>query len=180
MAQWSSKQANWFSGSKPLAETFTPTVDKLIFGELLNAPVDPEGFICAFFQPNIVVDSMGQTKEVSQEQFNAIVELALRASALPDTGSFRNTWRVQSPITSRPIRILRFKRDKESFKETSVYGFSKEQDILEEPVNGFTKLPAELMELFGLLDETRENYQKGRENAEVVTTIKKLLEAGLA
>ena len=58
-------------------------------------------------------------------------------------------------------------------------GFSKERDTLEERAKGSTKLPAELMELFGLLNGARKKYEKGEKNVEVVITLKKLLEAGL-
>ncbi|KIJ45927.1 hypothetical protein M422DRAFT_29576 [Sphaerobolus stellatus SS14] len=175
MSQMSSPHANWYSRSTPLTEVWTPTAEKLLFGLFLNAPADPEGFICALFEPNIVVDSMGKTLKVPQEDFDAIVTLASRSSDLPDTGSFRNAWRIRHPITSKPIQILRYKQTDGSLKETSVYGYSKDINILEEHTQGFTTLPDVLMELFGLLNEPRTGYQKGEEDISMIAKIKQIL-----
>ncbi|KAF8583580.1 hypothetical protein K439DRAFT_1390347 [Ramaria rubella] len=173
---WSSPHSGWYKNSQLSTDLFTPTREGLIFGHILNSPATHWMFICAFFTPNVAVDSMGRILLVPKEHFDAIAGLALQTVDLPDTVSFRNTWRVKHDRSDQNIRSLLVKmKDEEKMRTTSVYGYEKGNEMLENEVQGMTTLPPVLMELFGLLEEAKQGYEKGKEDTGLIGTVKALL-----
>ncbi|KAJ3510631.1 hypothetical protein NLJ89_g4560 [Agrocybe chaxingu] len=130
-------------------------------------PVEPEGFTLALFSPLTAVDAKGNAYTLQQGDYEGILAIAERVKLLPNTGGFRNTWRVLHVTTSKPIdRILSPKTalgdgpSSEGYEaeyiETGVYGFDKTRRQLKEPVDEYKELPDELWELTGLAWEARE------------------------
>jgi hypothetical protein len=176
---WSSKYEGWHTRAQlhPDPSSFDPTREALQFTALYNAPVESEGFTLAVFQFDselVAVDAMGKILTIDRDDAEGLVGLASATTLLPKTGSFRNQWRIQHPISSRPIdRIL--VQVKGELMETSVYGFSKEQRKLENTVEGITELPDSLYELIGLVREAREVYKRGEGDQEVIRRVKDVL-----
>lgn len=173
---WSSDFAGWRARATTLPDpaSFKATPDNLVFAALYSVPVDPEGFTLALFSPNVAVDASGALLRVEHGDFDGLVKLAHAVNELPDTGEFRNQWRVRQPITSRPIDRI-FVKSGAGVRETSVYGWAKETTVLEEPVGTTNTLPGPLYQLVGLVREAREGYEKGREDRAVIDRVKALL-----
>jgi hypothetical protein len=53
-------------------EEFMPTTEDMPFQLLLSTPAQSEGFICAFFRPNIVVISVEHVLSIPQEDVTGI------------------------------------------------------------------------------------------------------------
>ncbi|KAG8914196.1 hypothetical protein FRC02_005075 [Tulasnella sp. 418] len=167
----------WHSRAVRVHGSFTPTRASLAFASQLNAPVDPEGFNAAFFAPNIVVDARGVVLKVRSQDWNSLTSLARRAvTELPETGLFRNQWRILHPRTGYPIDWLSVNLDPhDELKEVAVYGYEQGNDVLEQPVGEYTTLPPILKELFGLLQEARDGYVRGEEDTAVIDRVKEVL-----
>lgn len=126
------------------------------------------------FKPNVAVDALGRVLVVPDADFQGIASLAERTVDLPQTGTFWNIWRIKQPITSQPIQRLLVPKDG-GFTDTSVQGYSKTNVELKEPVGGSTTLPAVLVELFGLLEEARDGFEKGKEDQSRIQQVKNVL-----
>ena len=100
-------------------------------------------------------------------------KLAKEVNALPDTGSFMNTWRVQHEVTCHGIDRL-FVRQGEGgeLRETSVYGFSETKVGLQDTVGEYTELPHVLRELMALVVEAKGDGS-GEKDAGVIERVKK-------
>ena len=165
----------------PDPHSFTPTPESLILTVLLNALAEPEGITVAFFadpptERIIAVDALGRVSYVGSPDFDGILSLAVRALALPDTGTWKNSWAIKHPVTCQPnhrifispyvqVSIVRSLSD---MKQISVYGFSNATKVLAYPVNGYRELPHELWELTGLLLEAREGVGSGERRDDLV------------
>lgn len=172
---WSSKLEGWRQRASPAdASALRATEDNLVFAAIYSAPVDPEGFTLALFEPDVAVDASGQVLRLIREDFDGLKKLAGEVAQLPETGEFRNQWRVRWPMTSRPIDRILIKTGGE-LKETSVYGWAKDRRALEKKVGETSELPAPLYELVGVVREGREGYEKGKEQKNVVDSVKALL-----
>ncbi|PPR01951.1 hypothetical protein CVT24_011101 [Panaeolus cyanescens] len=160
----------------PNPHGFEPQRSDLRLAVLRNAPVEPEGFTLALFANRVAVDHNGHVFTLMEEDFDGILDLATVTSSLPQTGNFRNQWRIKQDRTSFPIdRILVPKsilgdqlaqNYEEEYDEVSVYGFDKNRRELQEPVEGLNELPAPLFELTGLALEARS--KKGEEKDQLV------------
>lgn len=150
--------------------SFTPTPESLILTVLLNAQSDPQGISLAFFADTeriIVVDALGRISLVEPSDFDGIRSLANRALALPDAGSWMNTWVVKRGFTCQPNHRIFISpqeqltntnttpRSLSNLKQIGVQGFSETTKELCYPINGYLELPYELWELTGLLLEAR-------------------------
>ncbi|CAA7269397.1 unnamed protein product [Cyclocybe aegerita] len=164
--QWSSPYSAYLQRADPQPD-FTPTRSALQLAVLRNSPVEPEGFTLALFSPLTAIDAKGHVYTLQQGDYEGILAIAERVKLLPNTGGFRNTWRVLHDTTSKPIdRVLSPKTAlgdapssegyEAEYVETSVYGFDKTRRQLKEPVDEYTELPDELWELTGLAWEARE------------------------
>jgi hypothetical protein len=163
----------WHSRAQPLAGRFVPSKEAFSFASLRNAPVDPEGFNAGFFAPDIVVDARGVVLKLNEQDWQGITDLAQRAvTELPQTGAFRNQWRIRHPRTSYPIDWLQVNVQTEDFKQIAVYGFDPREDTLDPPVGDYTSLPPILKELFGVLGEARDGYVKGEEDTVMINQVK--------
>jgi hypothetical protein len=164
---------------------FMPDADYLSFVLMENSQVEENGFTLAVFKPSLpdpkrrddttfVVDAMGRVLYIPIDLYVHMSKLAEQTTQLPDTGSFRNTWRVEHPTTSRAIDRLFVKTDS-GLKETSVYGYSDTATKLQTPVDGYTDLPDVLQVLFGLALEGRSDYKSGEADKEVIDKVKKVI-----
>lgn len=156
---------------------FTPTKDVLAFAVLLNAPIDPEGFTMALFQPDVAIDARGRVLQPQPQDFAALVALAQEANGLPDTGSFMNAWRVAHARTSQKIdRLFAKVTPGGDIRETSVQGWDPEKTQLQDAVGDYQALPLVLQELFGYIQEGREGFVRGEENKELISRVKALVD----
>ncbi|PIL24128.1 hypothetical protein GSI_13880 [Ganoderma sinense ZZ0214-1] len=156
---------------------FTLTKDAFVFAVLLNAPVDPEGFTMALFQPDVAIDAQGRVLQPQPQDFAALAALAQEASRLPDTGSFMNAWRVSHPRTSQKIdRLFAKTSDSGDIRETSVQGWDPEKTQLQNAVGDHQALPPVLQELFGYIQEARTGFVRGEENKELISQVKALVD----
>jgi len=102
------------------------------------------------------VTASGKAYRLAQEDFEGIKVLAKDVAELPEVGDGMNQWRVDWPITCRPISYVTIDAaaiggsGKEGNVELSVYGFGKEVRRLTEVTQGYEELPRSLWELLGL------------------------------
>ncbi|PFH53328.1 hypothetical protein AMATHDRAFT_55207 [Amanita thiersii Skay4041] len=155
----------------PNPHSFEPRRDALKFALLRNNPVEPEGFSLAVFERGhdsayVVVDALGRVMLLpsSSSDVNGLLALGRQTVDLPSTGEFRNTWFIAQPTTSQSIDRFLFVSPgaQDGVVETSVSGYSSTLTELRDPVNGYTRLPGVLQELFGVLLEARVGYQERR------------------
>ena len=108
--------------------------------------------------------------------FAGLTSLAQKTLSLPQTDSFWNTWRIAWERTEQVIRRLLVAKESEGeLQQTSVQGFSKKRTALQTPVGKFDNLPETLWELFGLVEEALEGYEKNKGNVEMVELVKATL-----
>lgn len=174
---WSSAYSGYLQRAAPYSNphAYAPQRTALKLAVLRNSPIEPEGFSLAIFSDRVAVDRKGNVFTLAERDFEGILQLAHKVAALPQTGEFRNQWRVSHPMTGRPIdRILSprtelsaqpAERYTAEFVETSVYGFDKHRVLLKEPVQNHRDLPSTVWELTGLVGEARE---AGGQDDEVV------------
>ncbi|GJE87188.1 hypothetical protein PsYK624_032710 [Phanerochaete sordida] len=172
---WTSQFAGWHSRSHPDQRAFNPTRDELVFAVLRSTPAEPDGFTLALFTPNIAVDSMGRVLVLGQETFDGVASLAKQTLELPETGTFRNTWRIKQPRTSQPIERLLVPSSSGELRQICVQGYEKDKRELSAPVGDITELPEVLWELFGLFEESRGLDQRGRESTVAIDKVKAVL-----
>ncbi|KAF8630964.1 hypothetical protein AX17_005320 [Amanita inopinata Kibby_2008] len=159
----------------PDPHSFAPVREALTLALLRNSQVEPNGFSLAVFsddESHVVVDALGRVMPLpsSSRDVNGLVSLGRETRDLPGTGSFRNTWFVSHEITGQPIDrffiAVENRREglgmESKLKETSVSGYSKTRTQLVKEVDGYTRLPEVLQELFGLVLEAREGYEERR------------------
>ncbi|KAH9945995.1 uncharacterized protein BXZ73DRAFT_95507 [Epithele typhae] len=165
----------WHARATPLptadASGFAPTADALAFVVLLNAPADPEGFTMALFRPDVAVDARGRALRLQADDAVALLALAERANAMPDTGSFMNAWRVAHPRTSQKIDRLFVRTPEGRFRETSVQGWDPVLKQLKTAVGEYEELPPVLYEFFGYVQEARDGFQKLEANQDIITQV---------
>ncbi|KAF9476869.1 hypothetical protein BDN70DRAFT_881861 [Pholiota conissans] len=167
--EWSSPYSGYLQRAQPYPNphSYTPEHKLLKLLGLRNAPTEPEGLSLVIFSDRVAIDTKGNIAILAQADYDGLTRLAETVQTLPETGSFRNQWRVRHDITSRPVdRVLYAASSplsdrpaenyREEFKETSVYGFDKQKVQLQKPVEGYQTLPAALWELTGLVLEARE------------------------
>jgi hypothetical protein len=82
---------------------------------------------------------------------------------------------VRHQVTCRPIERLLVKK-KGGFSQVGVYGYSSQRKQLVKPISGCTELPEPLVEIFGLVLETREGFERGEEDAELILKVMQLLQ----
>jgi len=165
----------------PDPHSFNATAESLILTVLLNAQTETEGITLAFFADpptgrTIAVDALGRVSFVASTDFDGILSLAKRALALPDTGTWRNTWVIKHVATSQPNHRIFISpqaqvstpRSLSDLKQISVQGFSKVTKELKDLVNGYHELPHELWELTGLLLEAGERAGLGETRDDLV------------
>ena len=177
-AEWSSKYQGWYSRSTPhdSPSTFTPTREALAFVVLHNAQADPDGFTLALFHPNVAVDAMGRVLVVQEDDFAGLTSLAQKTLSLPQTGSFWNTWRIARERSEQVIRRLFVAESKDGeLGQTSVQGYSKERTTLKPAVGSVDKLPEVLWELFGLIPEALEGYERDAGDTKLIDLVKETL-----
>lgn len=174
---WPSQHVGWHSRANAHSSPskFTPTRQDLALAILLNSQGIHQGFTLALFKPNIAVDAMGRIIVVPEQDFDHMVALAHKTPELPQTGGFRNTWRVHNEATGKPIHRLLVPTAEGKLVETSIYGYRKDSKKLSTPVEGSDELPDVLGEFFGLALEAEEDYEFLKEDEAVVNKVKAIL-----
>ncbi|KXN85406.1 hypothetical protein AN958_11378 [Leucoagaricus sp. SymC.cos] len=176
----STSPAGWRARAASYQDSFTPERSALRLAVLRNAPVDHEGFTLALFDSpgNIAVDAAGRVLSVQDSDFDSLIALAEQTKSLPSTGTFRNTWVIAQPITSRPIeRVLvpvEGSEDGSGYKQTSVQGYDGVQTLLKKPVGEYEHLPSTLHELIGSVLEAREG-EEGNKDDLMINRVKAIL-----
>ena len=103
---------------------------------------------------------------------------ATDATALPETGMFRNLWQVARPTTGQPIDRILVPKEGGGNAEISVSGWAgsaEEAMPLKRPVEGHEELPVVLKELVGLALEAREEFDSGKVDQAMVSRVKNIL-----
>ncbi|KDQ08335.1 hypothetical protein BOTBODRAFT_59412 [Botryobasidium botryosum FD-172 SS1] len=165
----------------PSKSTFTPSRSTLSFAFLESTRVNPEGFLAAFFAPNVVVDGAGHVRQVAKDDLPALTALAHRATdadSVPQAGGFRNQWRIRQRRTDYPIDWLRVASDAQGeLKEVSVYGFDGTHDELDPPVGSIDRLPSVLMDAFRVFSEGRQGFDSGDRDQDMIEKTKRVVNA---
>ncbi|TFK48879.1 hypothetical protein OE88DRAFT_1810272 [Heliocybe sulcata] len=154
---WSPSYEGWLSRATPVSDSFTPRKDSLLLASFVDTPAKQGVLTLALFKPNVAVTSSGQVLTLQERDLAAITSLAAQVSSLPETGAFRNQWRVSHPITSRPIHRMYIADGEGGLKVTSVYGYDKRARKLTGETAGYEELPDALYELFGLVEEGKKS-----------------------
>lgn len=175
---WHSNFAGWRirAQAHPTPDAFIPSRNELVLGVLRSEPAQPNGFTLALFSPNVAVDALGRVLLLSEADFNGLTALGKQTLDLPETGSYRNTWRVKQLRTSQPIERLYVMSTSDALRQISVQGYSKGKRELSAPVGVYTELPVALWELYGLFGEAREDYERGKEDQTMIGKVKELFE----
>ncbi|KAH6901525.1 hypothetical protein BKA70DRAFT_1308906 [Coprinopsis sp. MPI-PUGE-AT-0042] len=192
---WSSPLSGFLDRAAAYTNTaaFQPPRSSLELVVLRNAQAEPDGFTLAFYSSDgtsnsdtYAVDAAGSIYVLQQQDATEILALANEVASLPETGEFRNTWFLKSPVTSRPIeRILIPKGSgisntpaanyETEFDEVSVYGFNYVERELEQTTNGLDLLPEPLWELTGLVLQAR-NDNGAILNQDVVSLVRGMVQ----
>ncbi|KAF8606964.1 hypothetical protein BDV93DRAFT_436736 [Ceratobasidium sp. AG-I] len=169
--------AGWYSRttSHPDGARYAVNKDNLVFGLTRNARVEQNGFSVALFKPNVAIDAMGRVLVVAKEDFTALEELARSVSSLPDTGAFRNQWRIRHDRTDYPIDQV-WVNTANGLKTVGVYGHDGETTELKTPVNGITQIPSVLNDFVAYAKEGRTGFERGTEDSEVTSKVKAILQ----
>lgn len=175
---WHSDLAGWHARAHPYPSPadFTPSRDNLAFAVLRSEQAAPAGFSLALFTPDVAVDASGSVLGLADTDFAGLVSLAQQTLDLPETGTFRNTWRVKQSRTSQPIERLLVPAAGGALHETCVQGFEKDKRELTAPIQDSTELPEVLWELFGLVEESRNGYKRGEEDKDMISKVKETLD----
>ncbi|CAE6537661.1 unnamed protein product [Rhizoctonia solani] len=165
--------SGWYSRATPHPDGTNYDVKKenVVLGLTRNSRVEQDGFSVALFKPNVAVDAMGRVWALTDKDFDALTKLATLTTDLPDTGAFRNQWRVKHDRTDYPIDQL-YIATSSGLHTIGVYGHDGETTTLKPPVGDITDLPTSLNSLVTLAKEGREGFQRGQENAEVTSKVK--------
>lgn len=169
LSNMSTSLSGWHSRATPYPDSFTPERSALRLVVLQNAPADPEGFTLALFDSpsKIAVDAAGRVLSIQDSDFEGLVALADQTKDLPSTGTFRNTWVIQQPMTSRPIERVLLPVDGVEYKETSVQGYDGVKTELKRPVGDYRSLPSILKDLIGLVVEARGGADGDRDESTI-------------
>lgn len=148
-----------------------PTRDDLAFAVTRNALGDSDGFTLAVFNHSsrIAVDAMGRVLVMSDDDYEGLASLVAQTETLPISNMF---WAVKHVISCRPNDILLIGKD---LRRIGVHGFSEHMRRLERPVSGLTELPTLLWELFDLVLEGREDYERGKGDMDTVNKVREIL-----
>lgn len=157
--------------SHPSPSTWTPARSDLAFAVVRNGPVEHHALTLAVFKPDVAVDAMGNVLILKSKDFSRFTELAIQTIDLPQTGTFRNTWAINQPTTSQPIDRLLVPAGDSDYKQISVQGYGTDKKQLKEPVGDITELPDVLYEIFGLISHSRDGYNKGSRNQDVLSKV---------
>lgn len=162
--------------SYPSPDTYSPIRANLALVVLRNSQVEHFGFTLAVFKDKVAIDANGNVLVLSEEDYTSMMALANQALELPDTGSFRNTWRIEHPVTEKPIDRLLVAVGTD-MKEVSVQGYDKEKKTLKNPVGDITELPSVLGDLMEAVVKGREGYtfQRNQVDPENVQKVKSIL-----
>ncbi|QRV92449.1 hypothetical protein RhiJN_20467 [Ceratobasidium sp. AG-Ba] len=163
----------WHSRAQPHPDGSAYDVKKenAVFGMMRSTRVEPEGFTVALFKPNVAVDAMGRVLVLTKEDFSALSSLAAETATLPNTGSFRNQWRVKHDRTDYPIEQL-YVATSNGLHTIGVYGHDGQTTTLKPPVGNIANLPAPLNSIITVAKEGRNGFERGTENTEVVSKVK--------
>jgi hypothetical protein len=189
MAASASQYANWMDRchSYSKAKDFAPTLTNLNLAVLRHGPANPQGFTLAIFSTtdpntNVAVDALGHVKVMHKDDFQGISTLAQKASSLPKTGNWRNTWKIQQARTSQPVDRLFISAPGETdVKEVSVQGWENGRWALKESIGEYSELPESLREIVGLVREARKELEEEdvdddqEDNEDLVEQVKALL-----
>ena len=169
--------AGWHSRATPHPDGAAYDIKKenVVFGLTRNSRVEPEGFSVALFKPNVAIDAMGRVFVLSEDDWSALANLASQTNSLPDTGSFRNQWRVKHDRTDYPIDYLHVSTGSD-LHMIGVYGHDGQTTTLKPPVGDITDLPEPLNKLVTYAKEGRDGFERGQENAEVTARVKAVLQ----
>ncbi|KAL1709106.1 kinase-like domain-containing protein [Schizophyllum commune] len=167
----------------PAPEQWTPRREALTLAVLRSTKAEPEGFTLALFSDkvddkHVAVDSLGRVVLVPKSDHDALVAHATDATALPETGMFRNLWQVARPTTGQPIDRILVPKEGGGNAEISVSGWAgsaEEAMPLKRPVEGHEELPVVLKELVGLALEAREEFDSGKVDQAMVSRVKNIL-----
>ncbi|KAK3065601.1 hypothetical protein LTS18_000078 [Coniosporium uncinatum] len=112
-----------------------------------------DSFILGLFQPDIAVNRSGQILQLQSDDFDAFAKLAKSwagsRKSRDRSGRSGKDYRIPHSWSCRPFTILHIPTT-DGLDKTSVYGFSKDTQGLEE---GGGLLPETLWELLGLVEE---------------------------
>ncbi|KAJ3568727.1 hypothetical protein NP233_g5519 [Leucocoprinus birnbaumii] len=171
----STSPSGWHARASTYPDSFTPKRAALRLAVLRNAPVEHEGFTLALFDSpaNIAVDAAGKVLVLEDADFKGLLSLTDQILELPETGSFRNTWVIAHPMTSRPIERILVPVGAE-FKETGVQGFDGAKTQLREPVGEYQHLPSALQDLVGSVLEARKGADDDRDES-MINQVKAIL-----
>ncbi|CUA68889.1 hypothetical protein RSOLAG22IIIB_13842 [Rhizoctonia solani] len=163
----------WYSRATPHPDGAKYDIKKenVVLGLTRNSRVEQDGFSVALFKPNVAVDAMGRVWVLDEKDFDALSKLATLTAQLPDTGAFRNQWRVAHDRTDYPIDQL-YVATSSGLHTIGVYGHDGQTTTLKPPVGDITDLPTSLNSLVTLAKEGRDGFQRGQENAEVTSKVK--------
>jgi len=171
-----SSPIGWHSRATPHPDGSAYDIQKanVVFGLTRNSRVEQDGFSVALFRPNVAVDAMGRVFVLTEEDFSALASLATETTSLPDTGAFRNQWRIKHDRTDYPIDQLYIATDN-GLHTIGVYGHDGETTALKTPVGDILNLPTPLNSIITLAKEGRDGFERGTENTEVTSKVKEVL-----
>jgi len=165
--------SGWHSRASEFAGgTFEPKKEDVVLVSLINSQVEHDGFTLGLIKPNLAVDARGKILVIAADDFKAIEKLTEKAAELPKTGAFRGQWRVKHDRTGFPISRLLVPGK----EEISVYGWDKNTKKLQTPVQGHEDLPDVLQTLFGWINEGRDGYVRGAQDAGPIKKVRDLVE----
>ncbi|KIY71396.1 hypothetical protein CYLTODRAFT_418933 [Cylindrobasidium torrendii FP15055 ss-10] len=164
------------ASTHPEPSTFEPSLASLTLLAVRDTPVAQNVPTLSVYNDRTAITASGDVLVLSQEDYDQIVALAGSVHALPETGEFRNTWRVSHAMTSKPIDHVFLATDN-GLKEVGVYGYDKEKKELKKPVGDITHLPGEISEIMEVVLEGRVGYDKAQEKTEIVEKVKAIIPA---
>ena|ERR1700753_4018039 len=176
---WNSAYSDWYNRTSLLPSSTPISKQDFLFTVTYSA-MGGDGLDIAVFKPNIVVTSAGEIRKVQADDFIGLSKLAENVSMLPIPKNSRGrgvyaerAFRIHHEVSCRPFTILNFLKTTEDGKlvldKTSVYGYSKSAQVLEDG----GKLPDVLWELLGLVSEAP-NHWDAEVDDEVLKRIKEI------
>ncbi|MCJ1230127.1 hypothetical protein MMC12_006798 [Toensbergia leucococca] len=178
---WSSNYSGWYGRATlhPSPENVELTPANVRWISSYNS-MGGSGIKMALFNSSIAVDAMGRILTPADEDFVGLSDLG---NQCPEAAN----WRVQHRATCQPFSLLHLARNG-VMEETSVYGYSKtnrrlaisvgfERQLLEDFVGYERQLPANLWELFGLVEEAWTGYEGHGKNQTVLQRVKQIVDS---
>lgn len=122
---------------------------------------------------------MGRLFIMNQEDYSGMLDIAHKCgTSLPETGNWRNTWKVKQDRTSQPVDRIFVNVDdgsQSALKEFSVQGYEEGKWALKEKYGDYEELPESLREMISLVREARAGYNDDEVDEDVVDMVKGLL-----